>query len=60
MSEAILSPCIGVCRIGPQGLCLGCARTLEEIAAWGSLSAAERERIMEELLPLRQAAPGCD
>ncbi len=30
-------------------LCLGCARTLDEIARWGTMSEAERERIMAEL-----------
>jgi predicted Fe-S protein YdhL (DUF1289 family) len=32
-----------------RGLCLGCARTLDEIARWGTMSEAERERIMAEL-----------
>lgn len=58
MSEAILSPCVGVCAIGRDGLCEGCARSLEEIAAWPSLSADERQRLMDEVLPARQAAAG--
>ena len=34
--EAVKSPCIKVCQMDPQrGLCLGCARTLDEIARWG-------------------------
>ncbi len=28
------SPCISVCRIGPDGWCAGCYRTLEEISGW--------------------------
>jgi hypothetical protein len=28
------SPCISVCRIGADGCCAGCYRTLEEIAGW--------------------------
>ena len=32
-----------------RGLCLGCARTLDEIARWGQMSEAERERILAEL-----------
>jgi hypothetical protein len=32
-----------------RGVCLGCARTLEEIARWGSMSDEERERVMAEL-----------
>ena len=44
------SPCIKVCQMDPQrGLCLGCRRTLDEIARWAALSDPERERIMAEL-----------
>lgn len=39
------------------GLCSGCARTLEEIMAWASLSDSERERIMS-LLPERMRKAG--
>ena len=32
------SPCVKVCQMDPgSGCCLGCARTLEEIARWGEL-----------------------
>ncbi len=37
-----------------RGVCLGCARTLDEIARWASMSDDERERIMAAL-PDRQA-----
>ena len=44
------SPCVKVCQMDPQrGLCLGCARTLDEIARWAAMSDAERERIIAEL-----------
>ena len=53
LSTAIETPCIKVCVIHPvQKLCLGCGRTLDEIASWIDLDAAERWRIMA-LLPLR-------
>jgi len=48
--EPISTPCIRVCAVsGETGLCIGCGRTLGEIAAWGGLSEAEREAIMSEL-----------
>jgi predicted Fe-S protein YdhL (DUF1289 family) len=54
-SPPISSPCIKVCAVsGRTGLCIGCGRTLAEIAAWGSLSEAERQAIMAEL-PARLA-----
>jgi predicted Fe-S protein YdhL (DUF1289 family) len=51
------SPCVKVCVIHPAtGLCLGCARTLDEIAAWSRLAPERRRAIMAEL-PARQPAP---
>ena len=37
-----------------SALCAGCGRTLAEIAAWGTMSDAEREAVMEDL-PRRMA-----
>jgi predicted Fe-S protein YdhL (DUF1289 family) len=46
----IATPCIKVCVVdGASGLCLGCFRTLPEIARWGALEPAAREDIMREL-----------
>ncbi len=57
-SAGIESPCIKICTMdAASGLCLGCARTLEEIAAWASLSAEARRAIMAEL-PRRRARLG--
>jgi predicted Fe-S protein YdhL (DUF1289 family) len=51
----ISTPCIKVCAVsGQTGLCIGCGRTLAEIAGWGGLSEQERQRIMAEL-PARLA-----
>ena len=50
MASSIASPCIKVCCVDPEsGLCLGCQRTLPEIAAWGRLSPDQRDAIMAEL-----------
>jgi predicted Fe-S protein YdhL (DUF1289 family) len=52
----IESPCVNICTLDARtGLCLGCARTIDEIARWSSLSDAERRQIMAAL-PERQAA----
>ena len=48
--RAIASPCVMVCTVdGASGLCLGCFRTLEEIATWSRKDEAERTRIMATL-----------
>ncbi len=52
------SPCIGVCRLDAQGkACIGCGRTIAEIAAWPALDEAERAKIVERLTAARQPAP---
>lgn len=53
-----LSPCIKICVIDRQrGLCTGCLRTLDEIAAWSRLTPEARRRIMDDL-PARRDATG--
>jgi predicted Fe-S protein YdhL (DUF1289 family) len=40
------SPCIDVCRLDSQGLCIGCRRTIDEIAEWSRASEARRREIL--------------
>lgn len=56
--RSIATPCVKVCVVdGASSLCLGCWRTLSEIAGWTGLSDAERAAIMAEL-PSREARAG--
>ena len=44
------TPCTKVCTLDAAGnICIGCKRTVDEIALWGSLSDAQRAQIMAEL-----------
>jgi uncharacterized protein len=44
------TPCIAVCMMDPRtSLCLGCGRTLPEIARWHRMDSAERQAVMAEL-----------
>ena len=44
------SPCNNVCRMNPEtGLCEGCLRTLDEIAAWSVMSDAEKRAVLARL-----------
>ena len=50
MSREIPSPCQNVCQIHPQtGYCIGCLRTLDEIADWLEMSNEEKYRLLERL-----------
>lgn len=44
------SPCVQICAIHPQeGICVGCYRTLEEIAGWSQMGPVRRRALMAEL-----------
>ncbi len=46
----IETPCVRICMVeGRSGLCLGCFRTLAEIARWTGYTEAERAEIMQSL-----------
>jgi hypothetical protein len=57
-AEHVASPCISVCVLDADGaLCLGCFRTLDEIASW-SLLDADAKRGVLTALPERRSAHG--
>jgi predicted Fe-S protein YdhL (DUF1289 family) len=58
MQPTIETPCINVCTLDPKaGLCLGCNRTIGEIAHWSRMSPAERHAIMVQLPARRESQP---
>lgn len=51
------SPCDGTCRIEQaSGWCLGCNRTLAEIADWPMLSNREKRAVLAKLAGRNPAA----
>ena len=54
-SAEVASPCISVCVMDADGvICIGCFRTLDEIAAWSVLDAAAKRAVVAAL-PARRA-----
>lgn len=41
------SPCIEYCKVNNDDICIGCGRTIDEIARYARASKAEKERINE-------------
>lgn len=48
-TPAVLSPCVGICKMRGDGVCSGCLRTLDEIAAWSRMGDDARMALMERL-----------
>ena len=56
ITTSIESPCNRVCVVHPaRRLCIGCGRSLDEIAHWIEMTGTERSRIVAQL-PARLAA----
>lgn len=54
----IPSPCINLCKMDPaSGLCAGCFRTLDEIAAWSGMSDHQRRTVLAAISSRRQTQP---
>jgi predicted Fe-S protein YdhL (DUF1289 family) len=55
---AVTSPCVSVCRMeAATGLCAGCWRTLDEIAAWSRMSEPAKRAVWAKL-PARGRVEG--
>ena len=44
----VRSPCVSICVLDPvgSGVCVGCGRTLDEVAAWSQMSNAQRKDVV--------------
>ena len=57
ISSAVVSPCINVCKMEGE-LCVGCLRTLAEIAGWANAGDDDKRLIIAAVAERRrQRAP---
>lgn len=50
------SPCVSICALDDNNVCLGCYRSGEEISRWGELSNDEKRAVMEKVGERERAA----
>ena len=56
-ASTVPSPCVGVCRMHPHsGWCEGCLRTLDEIAAWSTMTDPQKRAVWKQLPVRREQA----
>jgi uncharacterized protein len=50
MRDEVQSPCVKLCVVHPEErICVGCFRTIDEIATWSRLTPSERATIIADL-----------
>jgi predicted Fe-S protein YdhL (DUF1289 family) len=42
----VRSPCVSICALDDQDLCIGCQRSADEITRWGRMSNDERRQVI--------------
>lgn len=53
----IPSPCVCICALDQDDICVGCFRTGLEIAAWGGMTNEEKRQVLSRVAE-REAASG--
>lgn len=56
-SQDIASPCVGVCALDTDNVCIGCNRTLDEIGEWSSAGTHRKLEILRNVERRRASAP---
>lgn len=47
VSDQVVSPCISECELDDEAICKGCYRTIDDIAAWRTMSKEQRLAVIE-------------
>ncbi|MEN9465224.1 MAG: hypothetical protein RL217_1405 [Pseudomonadota bacterium] len=57
MSEQdVRSPCVSICALDENDLCVGCYRSGREISDWGKMSNDERKAVLQKVSEREQQA----
>ncbi len=43
------SPCVRICKLSANNVCIGCGRTVEEIAKWTVLTDHEKQAVLDRI-----------
>ncbi|SDU19853.1 hypothetical protein SAMN05216296_2350 [Pseudomonas pohangensis] len=43
----LASPCVAICALDEQDICIGCQRSADEITRWGRMDNAERRVVLQ-------------
>ncbi len=51
-SNEVTSPCVGICQVKDSNIgpvCVGCLRTVEEIAYWSQMNNQQKQRVLDQI-----------
>ncbi|WP_447593401.1 DUF1289 domain-containing protein [Aquipseudomonas campi] len=52
----VRSPCVSICALDDQDICIGCQRSADEITRWGRMDNVERREVLQRCVERTRAA----
>lgn len=49
VADKVRSPCVSVCALDENDMCIGCQRTGDEIFRWTSMTNEERKEVLRKV-----------
>lgn len=49
--KPVKSPCVSLCALDINDICMGCQRTGDEISRWGAMTNQQRREVLEQIEP---------
>lgn len=56
VAENVVSPCVAICALDENDICVGCHRSGDEITLWSQMSNDEKQRVMEKVREREQSS----
>ena len=47
--KPVRSPCVSLCALDIDDICMGCQRTGDEISRWGKMTNEERREVLQQV-----------
>ncbi|MGK0249033.1 MAG: putative Fe-S protein YdhL (DUF1289 family) [Oleispira sp.] len=53
-NTVVKSPCVNICCLNEEDVCLGCYRSCDEICKWGAMNNEQRNDVMKKVAEREQ------
>ena len=54
--QRVKSPCVSICALDEQDICIGCHRTADEITFWSTMTDDERRQVLVRVAEREKSA----
>ncbi len=54
--SSVKSPCVSICALDHNDVCIGCYRSGQEISYWGRMNDDEKQAVMVKVVEREQAS----